>query len=180
LTFLHGIGPIIPTQWVSRTPNVPKRQSLIPAFSQGAFAFFGPGKFGNIYTSLNSPAASGLLHFAGEAISVRHAWVEGALDSAWRAVAEMLILYGSPEEQKELQQKFRNNWGMNSEWLVPPSAAKVPETAPPTTPKPAFPIHKRVPTPIPEEFPLRNSLLFDHIVVNSQDWDLDDGDNSET
>ena len=54
-------------------------------FSVGAFAFFGPGNFGNAYTSLTLPAADGRLHFAGEAISVRHAWVEGALDSAWRA-----------------------------------------------------------------------------------------------
>lgn len=41
----------------------------------GAFAHFGPGKFEDLYDSLNSPAAKGRLHFAGEAISVRHAYV---------------------------------------------------------------------------------------------------------
>ncbi|KAG2336933.1 hypothetical protein BDR05DRAFT_80702 [Suillus weaverae] len=82
-------------------------------YTMGAFAFFGPGKFGNLYTSLNNPAAGGYLHFAGEAISVRHAWVEGALDSAWRAVDEMLIF---PAFQS-YRDKFFQNWGINPEWV---------------------------------------------------------------
>ncbi|KAF9457573.1 hypothetical protein BDZ94DRAFT_1272826, partial [Collybia nuda] len=82
-------------------------------YTMGAFAFFGPGKFGNLYTSLTTPAAGGLLHFAGEAISVRHAWVEGALDSAWRAVYEMLIV--TPALWRFIP-KFVNNWGWNPEW----------------------------------------------------------------
>ncbi|TDL14703.1 amine oxidase [Rickenella mellea] len=81
--------------------------------TMGAFAFFGPGKFEDVYISLNSPAAGGFLHFAGEALSVRHAWVEGALDSAWRAVAEMLLF---PAFNK-YQEKFYKDWGMNPEWL---------------------------------------------------------------
>ncbi|KAH7922347.1 amine oxidase [Leucogyrophana mollusca] len=81
--------------------------------TMGAFAFFGPGKFENLYLSLNTPAAKGYFHFAGEAISVRHAWVEGALDSAWRAVHEML-LFPAFEKYRE---KFYQNWGMNPEWL---------------------------------------------------------------
>jgi len=39
----------------------------------GAFAFFGPGDYQDMYTSLNRPAANGKLHFAGEALSIRHA-----------------------------------------------------------------------------------------------------------
>ena len=39
----------------------------------GAFAFYGPGDFGDMYTALNLPAANNQLHFAGEALSVRHA-----------------------------------------------------------------------------------------------------------
>jgi monoamine oxidase len=88
---------------------------------QGAFAFFGPGKFGNLYTSLNNPAAGGYLHFAGEAISIRHAWVEGALDSAWRAVHEMLCF---PAFQS-YRTKFFENWGVNPEWVTQ-SAFKAP------------------------------------------------------
>lgn len=41
--------------------------------SVGAFAFFGPGEFSSIYKSLTRPAANGHIHFAGEALSVRHA-----------------------------------------------------------------------------------------------------------
>ena len=86
----------------------------------GAFAFFGPGKFRNLYISLNSPAAKGHLHFAGEAISTRHAWVEGALDSAWRAVSEMLMFPGF----EGYRDKFYANWGMNPEWLKSSSKYK--------------------------------------------------------
>jgi hypothetical protein len=59
------------------------------------------------------PAADGLLHFAGEAISVRHAWVEGALDSAWRAVSELMFW---PQFEK-YREKFVKYWGVNPEWL---------------------------------------------------------------
>ncbi|KAF8596137.1 amine oxidase [Ceratobasidium sp. AG-I] len=82
-------------------------------YSMGAFAFFGPGKFENLYTTLNTPAANGHLHFAGEAISVRHAWVEGALDSAWKAVYEILAY----PEYESYQTKFFKNWGINAEWI---------------------------------------------------------------
>ncbi|KAG1869401.1 hypothetical protein DFJ58DRAFT_765921 [Suillus subalutaceus] len=39
----------------------------------GAFGFFGPGDFQALYTSLTVPNANKRLHFAGEAISTRHA-----------------------------------------------------------------------------------------------------------
>jgi hypothetical protein len=81
----------------------------------GAFAFFGPGKFDNVYTSLTNPAADGRFHFAGEAISVRHAWVEGALDSAWRAVHEMLL---QEKAYQPYMKKFFENWGVNAEWFA--------------------------------------------------------------
>lgn len=79
--------------------------------TMGAFAFFGPGKFGDLYDSLNVPAANGALHFAGEALSVRHAWVVGALDSAWRAVKEILLL-----DYKDKIEDFEAMWGRNQEW----------------------------------------------------------------
>ncbi|KAG8981688.1 hypothetical protein FRB90_007069, partial [Tulasnella sp. 427] len=82
--------------------------------TQGAFAFFGPGDFSTIYKSLTRPAAGGRLHFAGEALSVRHAWVVGALDSAWRAVKEILWL-----SYPHLICKFECNWGNNEEWIIP-------------------------------------------------------------
>ncbi|KAI5984068.1 hypothetical protein EDD15DRAFT_1812652 [Pisolithus albus] len=80
------------------------------ANAMGAFPYFCPGDFQNLYTSLTYPAAKGRLHFAGDAISVRHAWVVGALDSAWRAVYEYLEV---TEQDKE---RFFYMWGRNAEW----------------------------------------------------------------
>ncbi|KAG8979970.1 hypothetical protein FRC05_007413 [Tulasnella sp. 425] len=82
-------------------------------YTQGAFAFFGPGEFSSLYKSLTRPAANGHIHFAGEALSVRHAWVVGALDSAWRAVKEVLWV-SHPEALPEFERK----WGNNEEWIV--------------------------------------------------------------
>ncbi|KAG1873094.1 flavin-containing amine oxidoreductase-domain containing protein [Suillus subluteus] len=81
-------------------------------FVMGGFAFFGPGDFQDLYTSLTVPNANKRLHFAGEAISVRHSWVVGALDSAWRAVYEYLLTSG----QHEKIQRFFDLWGQNVEW----------------------------------------------------------------
>jgi len=94
--------------------------------TMGAFAFFGPGKFGDVYESLNVPAANGALHFAGEALSVRHAWVVGALDSAWRAVKEILLL-----DYRDKIQDFEDMWGRNQEWYSTPSSLDAPKTTHP-------------------------------------------------
>ncbi|KAJ7207139.1 hypothetical protein GGX14DRAFT_567704 [Mycena pura] len=86
-------------------------------YSMGSSAFFGPGKFANLFTSLSGPAAGGRLHFAGEAISVRHAWLEGAFDSAWRAVHDLLTQPG----YNDYLVKFFTNWGTNAEWFDVPN-----------------------------------------------------------
>ena len=39
----------------------------------GAFAFFGPSQFEQMYTEVTQPAADFLLHFAGEGTSTNHA-----------------------------------------------------------------------------------------------------------
>jgi hypothetical protein len=49
------------------------KKKLNPSKYSGAFAFFGPGDFGDMYTALSRPAADNKLHFAGEALSIRHA-----------------------------------------------------------------------------------------------------------
>ncbi|KAG1817556.1 uncharacterized protein BJ212DRAFT_1299104 [Suillus subaureus] len=56
----------------------------------------------------------GYLHFAGKAINVQHAWVEGALDSAWRAIHEMLNF----PTFKSYRDRFFKNWGVNPEWIT--------------------------------------------------------------
>ncbi|KAG0704662.1 hypothetical protein DFH29DRAFT_848626 [Suillus ampliporus] len=86
--------------------------------TMGAFAFFGPGDFQDLYTSLTVPNANKRLHFAGEAISTRHAWVVGALDSAWRAVYEYLLASGHPQTTID---KFFELSGKNIEWACPSS-----------------------------------------------------------
>jgi len=70
-------------------------------YTKGAFTFFQPGQFKEMFPFITRPAAEGRLHFAGEAASVHHAWVAGALTSAWRAVAEVLIADGMPKEEAQ-------------------------------------------------------------------------------
>jgi len=82
------------------------------AHAMGAYAHFAPGNFQDLYTALSFPAAKKRLHFAGEAISVRHAWVVGALDSAWRAVYEYLKV----TRQNDKIRQFKKIWGENVEW----------------------------------------------------------------
>ncbi|KAK2462138.1 hypothetical protein APHAL10511_005836 [Amanita phalloides] len=94
-------------------------------YAMGAYALFGPGKFKHVYTSMTTFAADGLLHFAGEALTPRHSWVEGALDSAWRAVAEMLSLMPDGDEYMT---KFYLKWGYNPEWILRQPKASIPRT----------------------------------------------------
>jgi monoamine oxidase len=95
-------------------------------YTMGGYAFFGPGKFESLYTSLNAPAAKGYLHFAGEAISARHAWVEGALDSALKAVHE-IVHFPAFQSYKD---KFFQNWGVNPEWMKPSTRRRGPGAIP--------------------------------------------------
>jgi monoamine oxidase len=84
--------------------------------ARGAFALFGPAQFGNpnsqapsLFTAVKAPGANGKFHIAGEATSVHHAWVLGALNSAWRAVYNSLM--GRPDKQKLLIDR----WGIPDE-----------------------------------------------------------------
>ena len=85
-------------------------------YTRGAFALFGPGQFGtandktSLFSSLKAPAAKGRLHIAGEATSVHHAWVLGALNSAWRAVYNVLLMH-KPEKIEDL----KHRWGVPDE-----------------------------------------------------------------
>ena len=70
-------------------------------YTRGAFALFNPGQFYEMFPSISRPAGEGLLHFAGEATSVHHGWIAGAIASAYRAVAEILIAEGNTPGQAE-------------------------------------------------------------------------------
>ncbi|KAK3985459.1 L-amino-acid oxidase [Cladorrhinum sp. PSN332] len=75
--------------------------------SSGAFALFGPGQFRNMYPYLIRPAADGKFHLVGEASSSHHAWIVGALDSAYFAVAKFLFRFG----MFEYLDKLKERWG---------------------------------------------------------------------
>jgi len=86
--------------------------------ARGAFALFGPGQFGHpnetnsLFASMKMPAAGGYLHLAGEATSVHHAWVLGALNSAWRAVYSAL---GNMTNGAQLRSTMVARWGIPGE-----------------------------------------------------------------
>jgi monoamine oxidase len=54
----------------------------------GAFAWFMPGQHAALHRHIVAP--EGRIYFAGEHASLAHTWMQGALDSALRAVQEML------------------------------------------------------------------------------------------
>jgi monoamine oxidase len=56
-------------------------------WSSGAFAYFQPGQHTDLYASIIRP--EGRIFFAGEHASLDHSWMQGALQSALRAVDEM-------------------------------------------------------------------------------------------
>jgi hypothetical protein len=58
---------------VSKLSTGERKKKVNPIKYLGAFAFFGPGDYSDMYTALNRPAAYNKLHFAGEALSIRHA-----------------------------------------------------------------------------------------------------------
>ncbi|EXK37021.1 hypothetical protein FOXG_09099 [Fusarium oxysporum f. sp. lycopersici 4287] len=52
----------------------------------GAFAYFGPSQFSNMWSEIIKPNAYGQLYLIGEASSSHHAWIVGTLESVIRAV----------------------------------------------------------------------------------------------
>ncbi len=69
----------------------------------GAFALFNPGQFKNMYATLLTPEFNGALNIAGEACSVHHGWIVGALDSAYNAVYNILTTMGADEKIKQME-----------------------------------------------------------------------------
>ncbi len=69
----------------------------------GAFALFTPEQFKNIYPVLLTPEFNGCLNIAGEACSVHHGWIVGALDSAYNSVYNILQQAGAIEKVKQMQ-----------------------------------------------------------------------------
>lgn len=76
----------------------------------GAFALFAPEQFKNIYPVLLTPEFDGCLNIAGEACSVHHGWIVGALDSAYNAVYHILQQVGAQDKIIQMQA----TWGSYS------------------------------------------------------------------
>lgn len=56
-------------------------------YAFGEAAVFAPGQLTSLHPHIPTP--EGLVHFAGEHTSLKHAWIEGAVESAVRAVLEI-------------------------------------------------------------------------------------------
>lgn len=83
----------------------------------GAFALFAPEQFKYMYPTLLTPEFDGCLHIAGEACSVHHGWIVGALDSAYNAVYHILQHSGAHDKIEEMGEI----WGQ----LSPPDIGKL-------------------------------------------------------
>ncbi|KLO16478.1 hypothetical protein SCHPADRAFT_995057 [Schizopora paradoxa] len=98
-------------------------------YSSGAFALFGPAQFSSMYPQVTRPAAGGRFHFAGEAASATHAWVVGALNSAYRCVEEILVEDNDRERLKMLKEKWGHVDEVKIECLVRQIAVGIHESS---------------------------------------------------
>jgi monoamine oxidase len=66
--------------------------------NMGAFALFNPGQQAEFWPFIASP--EGKVHFAGEHTTLKHAWIEGAIESGVRAAIEVAKAIEGPARQK--------------------------------------------------------------------------------
>lgn len=69
----------------------------------GAFALFGPGQFKNVYPNFQELLCGNKLAMCGEALSAHHAWISGALDSAYVKMNEFLLANGRTNDMMKLK-----------------------------------------------------------------------------
>ncbi|KAL8673690.1 MAG: hypothetical protein Q9168_001905 [Polycauliona sp. 1 TL-2023] len=75
-------------------------------YSSGAFALFGPGQFRALYPHLIRPQSDSRFHIVGEAASANHAWIVGALESAYRGVWMALERFKCYDLQDKMEKEF--------------------------------------------------------------------------
>jgi monoamine oxidase len=106
--------------WAS-VPNAPTYEDLSNMYlshhawawanyqwTAGAFALFGPGQFQNLYPAMQQPQCQtpntkAGLYMCGEATSAHHAWISGALDSAYMSVWQWAGIQGGSQVQDALK-----------------------------------------------------------------------------
>ncbi|KAK4170627.1 hypothetical protein QBC36DRAFT_201026, partial [Triangularia setosa] len=88
-------------------------------YTCGAFALFGPGQLENLYPPFQELLANSQLSICSEAISVHHAWIYGALDSALFAVLTFLAKRSadSPEMQEKAQKLLYSHFNPDRKYL---------------------------------------------------------------
>lgn len=59
----------------------------------GAFALFGPGQFKDLYPAFQKVYCNGKFFMSGEALSTHHAWISGAVDSAYMSFLTFATVY---------------------------------------------------------------------------------------
>ncbi|GKT49023.1 putative bolA-like protein [Colletotrichum spaethianum] len=105
-------------------------------YTGGAFALFGPGQFKHLYPKFHQIFCDKKFIMCGEALSAHHAWISGALDSAYVAVHRWLLAIGREDLCKELERSYfgpgenKNVEELDknlAEWAVKLSGAKEPE-----------------------------------------------------
>lgn len=81
----------------------------------GAFALFGPGQFSNLYPYVQESANNNCFYMVGEAVSAHHAWIVGALISAYTQLNQFLYAWNRPD----LAKKLKDSWFGGGEGEVP-------------------------------------------------------------
>ena len=74
----------------------------------GAFALFGPGQFKNVYPAFQDLFCNDKFAMCGEALSAHHAWISGALDSAYVTMCAFLTAQGRGDHVDMLK---KSNFG---------------------------------------------------------------------
>ena len=78
-------------------------------FSVGAFGEFAPGQSGTLLPEMLSPAGKGdRVHFAGDTLSIGHAWIVGGLNSGFRVVQDIVV---KGLGRLDLGMKLSSEWG---------------------------------------------------------------------
>ena len=72
----------------------------------GAFALFGPGQFKNVYPEFLQLFCNDKFAMCGEALSTHHAWISGALDSAYLRMYQFLVANNRVDDIKKLKESI--------------------------------------------------------------------------
>ncbi|KAK1773421.1 hypothetical protein QBC45DRAFT_80992 [Copromyces sp. CBS 386.78] len=69
----------------------------------GAFALFGPGQFKDLYPAFQQVFCNGKFFMSGEALSTHHAWISGAVDSAYMRFLTFSTVYKLEREMVKVK-----------------------------------------------------------------------------